>query len=112
MPKPEAEFEYRIRKILTTRGYLVVKCGASRPFDLVAIKNQYAYPIEVKARKTRYSPKQGLQQKKIIDACSSSFFVIKQSESRGKMILTEGTGTRRAGILLMKLKDDLQEYLI
>lgn len=112
MPKPEKEFQNRIIRILTKQGYLVLNCASKQIFDLVAIKQQTAYPLELKARAGEYNEKQKQAQADVINHCSSVFFVIKQSSRRGKIVLSEGGGKRRAGILLKRLQIDLGDWLI
>ncbi len=112
MRRPEEYFQDRVIRILTERGYLVLNCGKKQIFDIVAIKKQTAYPIELKAKTGRYKENQKQAQAKAIDHCQSVFFVIKQSNRKGKMVLSKGECTRRAGILLKRLQIDLEEYLV
>jgi Holliday junction resolvase len=53
-------FEQRVKELLLKKGYFVVRCAASKPCDLVAIKDgetilieckNYAYPTQGDMRK-------------------------------------------------------------
>ncbi|MEM0459881.1 MAG: hypothetical protein QXZ31_08410 [Thermofilaceae archaeon] len=41
-------FEYRVRSFLESRGWVVVRCSRSRPFDLVALKGGRILLVECK----------------------------------------------------------------
>jgi len=83
----EYTFERRIRKFLEKKGYLVVKCGASRPFDIVAIKAKKGIPIEVKAKKTPYPEAQQMMQRNLALRTWNHFMVVRQAETRGKILV-------------------------
>lgn len=85
--KREYTFERRIRKFLEKKGYLVVKCGASRPFDIVAIKAKIGTPIEIKAKWTPYLESQRLMQRDLARDTHNHFMVVRQSEKRGKILV-------------------------
>ena len=82
---PEYRFERRIRKFLERAGYLVVKCARSKPFDLVAIKDGKAVPIELKARRTPYSKEQQEMQMSLAKKAKFDFVVIRQAKTHGKV---------------------------
>lgn len=42
--------EYRVKRVLESWGYFVVRCAGSKPVDLVAIKDGKAILVEVKSR--------------------------------------------------------------
>ena len=88
MGKQEDNFCNRLIKILTSKGYLVLNCGKKQIFDLVAMKDQIAFPIEVKAKKTDYDDEQFDRQMIIAEKSNIIFFVIRQSKRKGKMFIT------------------------
>jgi len=49
-------FEYKVKKYLEGKGYTVLRCAASKPVDLVAIKDGRAILIECKTRETKKIP--------------------------------------------------------
>ena len=117
----EQRFEYRIAKLLEKKGYLVINCARSKPFDLVAIKNQVAYPIELKAKGTYYPPEQMTAQEELCIKTNTRFFLIRQSEKRGKFSLTRQGETLRfwPHYVFVYIQDldnqlfiDLEEYLV
>jgi Holliday junction resolvase len=85
----EQNFEYRIQHLLTIHGFLVINCARSKPFDLVAIKNQIAIPLELKGKNTSYSEEQKLYQKDLANRTKTNFLVIKQGKKRGEIIIEE-----------------------
>jgi Holliday junction resolvase-like predicted endonuclease len=42
-------FEYKVQRLLRDSGYVVVRCAASKPFDLVAANHRVVYAIECKS---------------------------------------------------------------
>jgi len=107
--KREQRFEYRIRDILESKGYLVINPARSKPFDLVVIRNMQPILIELKGAKTRYPKEQKQKQIELCKATGNEFVVIKQSKRKGKIRIEEGLdlgyGTKE------KLKQDLSKYL-
>ena len=53
--KKGASFERRVRKALENKGYFVIRAAASRPVDLVAIRNGKTVLIECKSGSSRIS---------------------------------------------------------
>lgn len=78
-------FERRIIKFLRKKGYLVVKCAASRPFDIVTMKARKGVPIEVKAKDTPYPEEQQLKQRDLGAKTKNHFMVVKQAHKHGKI---------------------------
>jgi hypothetical protein len=85
----EQSFEYRIQHLLTNHGFLVINCARSKPFDLIAIRNQIAVPLELKGKNTTYSEKQKLYQKDLANRTRTNFLIIKQGKKRGEIIIEE-----------------------
>jgi len=85
--KPEQNFEYRVQKILESRGFLVINCARSRPFDLVALKNGKCYLIEVKGKNTLYPNPQFEEQTKLSKLAGFPLILIKQGKKRGEIIM-------------------------
>jgi len=99
----EQAFEYRLQKILESNGYLVFNVRmpmfGGQHFDVVALKNGRAFPIEIKGLRTvkrgnktykypaRYPDEQREKQMKLAESCGTDFFLIQQSKERGKMIV-------------------------
>ncbi|MHC4750696.1 MAG: hypothetical protein ACYTFW_12570 [Planctomycetota bacterium] len=42
-------FEYAVKRVLLNSGYVVVRCAASKPWDLVAANNRVVYAVECKS---------------------------------------------------------------
>jgi len=108
----EQAFEWRIQKILKSKGYLVLNVAKSTPFDLVAIKNMLPIVIELKGKKTPYRREQLLEQIKLCKETGNEFIIIRQSKKKGKIIISEGysqeyldTGIANA------IKKDLKEWV-
>jgi Holliday junction resolvase len=87
--KSEQSFEYKIQHLLENHGFLVINCARSKPFDLVAIKNQIAVPLELKGKNTLYNEKQKLYQKDLASRTRTNFLVIRQGKKRGEVIIEE-----------------------
>jgi hypothetical protein len=87
--KREQSFEYKIQHLLESQGFLVINCARSKPFDLIAIKNQIAVPLELKGKNTPYSEEQKLYQKDIANRTRTNFLVIRQGKKRGEIIIEE-----------------------
>jgi hypothetical protein len=87
--KSEQSFEYKIQHLLENHGFLVINCARSKPFDLVAIKNQIAVPLELKGKNTPYSEEQKLYQKDIANRTRTNFLVIRQGKKRGEVTIEE-----------------------
>jgi len=107
----EQRFEYRIQKILERKGYLVVNCARSKPFDLVAIIAQTAFPLEIKAKNTRYPNEQINKQMDLCKRANTCFFVIEQSKAKGKIKLYTFGARNPCRLIMKKLEQDLEEYL-
>jgi Holliday junction resolvase len=84
MPKTEQNFEYRIQKLLQSKGYLVINCTCSRPFDLIALKNGECYLIEIKGKNTPYPKEQYERQMKLAKDVGFPFVVIIQGKKKGE----------------------------
>lgn len=97
----EQAFEYRIQKFLENeKGYMVINCARSKPFDLIAIKDGRAFPIECKGLITvrrngkiykyhaRYTAEQRDKQIALAEKVKTNFFLINQSKKIGKILLT------------------------
>ena len=111
MTKAEYRFQTRLIRILRDKGFLVINAASKQLFDIVAIKGQVAYPIELKAKITEYSSEQHQRQVKIAQASDTAFFEIRQSKNRGKMTLLCDTKFKGSRIYMLDLIDDLEEYL-
>ena len=85
----EQNFEYRIQHLLTNHGFLVINCARSKPFDLIAIKNQIAVPLELKGKYTIYKEEQKIYQKDLANRTKTNFLVIKQGKKREVIIIEE-----------------------
>lgn len=100
----EQRFEYRVQKILEKKGFLVINVRmpfkGGQSYDLIAIKDGMAFPIEVKGLKIQrkkgkiykylapYLDEQREKQMKLSSDSGTGFFLIRQSTIRGKMIMT------------------------
>ena len=85
----EQRFEYRLIKILQSLGFLCLNIAKSTPFDIVAIKNNIPYVIEVKGKNTPYPRKQQLDQFELSLKANTPFYVIRQSKKiRGRIQLS------------------------
>jgi len=108
----EQNFEYRIQRLLTNHGFLVINCARSKPFDLIAIRNQIAVPLELKGKNTLYSEEQKLYQKDLANRTRTNFLVIKQGKKRGEMIIEECYAFYYdANILWHKMKREVIDVL-
>jgi len=107
----EQRFEYRLQRILEEAGFLVINCARSKPFDLIAIKDQVAYPIEVKGKNTRYPESQMDYQITLCDRVNTCFFIIKQSKKRGKMRLETLGASNPCDKYLRVLQEALKPWL-
>lgn len=113
MGKQEYRFQARLIKILTGKGYLVINAASKQIFDVVAMKDQVAYPLEVKGKDTDYPNEQFDRQYAESSSTNTFFFIVHQSKKRGKMSLTLGTYAAcvDCNLVYVKLKNDLEEYL-
>jgi Holliday junction resolvase len=88
----EKYFERRIQKILEGLGYVVINVAMPKfgghLIDLIAIKDQGAYPIEIKAKNTPYPKAQEENQKRVFSGAKTAFFLIRQSKRRGKLTVS------------------------
>lgn len=110
--RTEQNFERRMQRILTSKGYLVINCARSKPFDLVAVKDQYAYLIELKGKTTRYPETQLNQQIQLCKKTGNEFVVIKQSRKKGKIkVFQPFSFSLTEKLLENDLKQDLAELL-
>ena len=112
--KPEDTFQTRLIKILRGKGYLVLNASRKQIFDIVAIKNQVAYPIEVKAKATNYKDEQFNRQIEIAEKAKTSFFIIRQHKKHGKMNLSRSPRicTPDQWRMFEQFKADLEKYLV
>jgi len=107
--KSEQSFEYKIQHLLENHGFLVINCTRSKPFDLVAIKNQIAVPLELKGKNTPYSEEQKLYQKDIANRTRTNFLVIRQGKKRGEVSIEECCV--EANLLWRKIQQEIIEIL-
>ena len=111
MKKPEVTFTYRIQRILSSEGFLVGNFTNRQLFDMVAIKDQVAFPIELKAKNTKYPKDQRKRQKEEAKKANTCFFVIKQKD-RGKVSVHAKNQTcNQDKHMLESLKDALGKYV-
>jgi len=54
--------EYAVKRRLEAAGYTVFRCAASRPCDLIAIKQESFLLVECKSGHSPYAPQHGLKQ--------------------------------------------------
>jgi len=108
----EQAFEWRIQKVLESKGWLCINVAKSTPFDLVAIKNMLPIVIELKGKKTSYPQKQLLKQRKLCKETGNEFVIIRQSKKKGKIIISEGysQGYLDTGIKNV-IQRDLKEWV-
>lgn len=85
--RTEQTFKYRIKDILESLGYLVIVCARSKPFDLVALKDNRTYLIEVKGRNTRYPEEQKKIQCQLASKSRQNFILIKQDRVKGHILI-------------------------
>jgi len=85
----EQNFKYYIQRLLSERDFLVLNCAKKQAFDLVAIRNQIAVPLELKGKNTPYSEEQKLYQKDLASRVRTNFLIIKQGKKRGEIIIEE-----------------------
>jgi Holliday junction resolvase len=112
--KSEQSFEYKIQHLLENHGFLVINCTRSKPFDLVAIKNQIAVPLELKGRNTHYNEKQKLYQKDLASRTRTNFLVIRQGKKRGEIIIEECYAfyeSPEANLLWQKIEQEIVDAL-
>lgn len=81
---PEQRFEYRIEKLLRKGGFLTLNCAMSRPFDIIAVKDNVGIPIELKARFNAWGGEQQEFQTELAENSATSFMVIQQLHKRNK----------------------------
>jgi len=105
----EQRFEYRIQKLLEKKGYLVINCARSKPFDLVAIKNNQAFLIELKAKKGRYPRKQQDMQMNLSVKVHTDFYLMTQSKIRGKILIAHFDAEE--GRLVTRINNFMYEFL-
>ena len=112
----EANFKIRLKRILSCKGYWFITIPMPRrgghPIDVIAVKRQIAFPIEVKGKNTYYPPKQKMEQLTLCGRGNSGMFLIRQGKTRGNIHVTplrvDAPGMKEATALLL---DDLKEYL-
>jgi len=104
----EQRFEYRIQDILERKGYLVINCARSKPFDLVAMKGGVTYLIEVKGKNTKYPMEQEARQHEMAKNVKIPLVVIEQSKQRGKFRPWIRFGDEKQVNMLF---EDLEKYL-
>jgi hypothetical protein len=85
----EQNFKYYIQRLLSERDFLVLNCAKKQAFDLVAIRNQIAVPLELKGKHTVYKEEQKIYQKDLANRTKTNFLVIKQGKKRGEIIIEE-----------------------
>ena len=85
--KPEQYFARRMRRIFSEDGWLVLNCASAQLFDCVVLKNNLGFLIEFKARRTPHPQEQKRRQIREAIKTNNSFCVIRQSKTRGKVIL-------------------------
>ena len=107
MGRAEYDFQDRLLKILRAKRYIVINGAKKQIFDIVAMKNQIAYPIEVKAKATPHPISQQNEQQALSVRSNTQHFIIRQSKKKGKMHLTGDMS-----IHYVQLAGDLEEYLI
>jgi F0F1-type ATP synthase alpha subunit len=110
----EQSFEYRIQHLLTIHGFLVINCARSKPFDLIAIKNQIAVPLELKGKYTVYKEEQKIFQKDLANRTRTNFLVIKQGKKRGEIIIEECYAfydNPEANLIWYKIKQEIVDAL-
>ena len=120
MPKSELNFERRLKKILESKGYLVIKVRkpvfTSQPYDLIAIRDGKAIPIEVKGKNTPYPEEQFKKQTNVANNCKTDFVIIFQSKKKqGKMIICQWNVRRKRLVRVPSLDSfvsDLKEHLV
>ena len=81
---PEQNFEYRIERLLRKAGFLTLNCASSRPYDIVAIKENVGIPIELKARRGEWSREQREFQKELASNSENGFLFLQQLHKRNK----------------------------
>ncbi len=75
---PEQNFEYRVERILRKAGFLTLNCTRSKPFDIIAVKENVGIPIELKARFGNWSEEQQEFQKTLAIDSENGFMFIQQ----------------------------------
>lgn len=83
--KGEYYFEYRVRNLLSDEGWLVIKCASSRPYDIIAIKDNVAIPIEIKHKDGYYPKDQEEKQIDLGERTQNNYLLLWQSNQRGKI---------------------------
>jgi len=78
--KTEETFEHRIERHLKKYGFLMINCARSKPFDLIAIKRNFAIPIEIKSRTGRYDYPQKRYHNALGMRHMTNYFVISQTD--------------------------------
>jgi Holliday junction resolvase len=105
--KSEQSFEYKIQHLLENHGFLVINCARSKPFDLVAIKNQIAVPLELKGKNTLYNEKQKLYQKGLASRTRTNFLVIKQGKKRGYIEVNDFCARGNDTLFWQRIKQEI-----
>lgn len=82
--KPEQNFEYRMEKLLRKGGFLTLNCAMSRPFDIIAVKDNVGIPIELKARFGKWKDEQKEFQFELAKDSGNSFMFIQQLVKRNR----------------------------
>jgi Holliday junction resolvase len=107
----EQSFEYRIQRLLTNHGFLVVNCARSRPFDLVAIKNQIAVPLELKGKNTPYSKEQKLHQRELASKTRTNFLIVRKGKRRRQVEVEEHCVLGNDSLLWQRAKQEIIDVL-
>jgi len=87
----------------------VVKCAASRPFDLIVMKEGYVAALELKALGADVDPEQREKQIRIAKDAGIDAMMLRQEE-RGRVSAAYLYGT--SARFLVMLKEVLGDYLI
>lgn len=111
MRQTEERFKYRIQKLLESKGWLVINCARSKPFDLIAIKNMCPVIIELKGKKTMYRREQLIEQTKLCSKTGNEFIIIRQSKKKGKIIISEGYSQGLSTEIKNIIERDLKKWV-
>ena len=73
-----------MEKLLRKAGFLTINCAMSRPFDIIAIKDNIAIPMELKQRDGHWSDEQREFQMELAVGNNTGFMFVQQLHERNK----------------------------
>lgn len=109
---PEHRFEDRLRRRFEWAGYVVIKCAASRPFDLIVMKGGYVAALELKALGADVDPEQRERQYRLAQDAGIDLLVLRQEEGGKVSVFCENTADGDQYKASKLLYEVLGKYLV